>query len=115
MEDHKSYTHQENKTSSPTASLAGLILTCIIDEYENRDVAPVDLPGAFLQTKMPENEDDVYIMLDGRMAELLAKISPDTYQKYVHHKRGQPSIYCKLNIALYGTLKVPLLFWRKLS
>ena len=102
-------------TASPTASLAGLIITCVIDSHEKRDVATVDIPGAFLQTKMPQNEDDVHVVLDGKIAELLAKIFPDTYQKYVHHKRGQAYIYCKLNVALYGTLKAAILFWKKLS
>ena len=103
------------ESSSPTASLAGLMLTCMIDAYENRDVATVDIPGAFLQTKMPDDEEDVHVMLDGRMAELLAKISPETYQKYIHHRRGQAYIYCKCNVAIYGTLKAALLFWKKLS
>ncbi len=103
------------ETSSPTASLAGIMLTCMIDAFERRDVATVDIPGAFLQTRMPDDEKDVHVVLDGRMAELLAKISPETYQKYVHHRRGQAFIYCKLNVALYGTLKAALLFWKKLS
>ena len=47
------------------------------------------------------------------MAELLAKIAPDVYQEYIHRKRGQPYIYCRLNVALYGTLKAALLFWKK--
>ena len=42
------------ESSSPTACLAALLLTCMIDAFENRDVATVDIPGAFLQTKMPE-------------------------------------------------------------
>ena len=103
------------ESSSPTASLAGLMLSCMIDAYEERDVATVDIPGAFLQTKMPDDEEDVHVVLDGRMAELLAKISPETYQKYVHHRRGQAYIYCKCNVAIYGTLKAALLFWKKLS
>ena len=103
------------ESSSPTACLAALLLTCMIDAFENRDVATVDIPGAFLQTKMPEDEEDVHVILDGRMAELLAKISPDTYQKYVYHRRGQAYIYCKCNVAIYGTLKAALLFWKKLS
>ena len=49
------------------------------------------------------------------MAELLAKISPQTYQKYIHHRRGQAFIYCELTVTLYGTLKAALLFWIKLS
>ena len=103
------------ETSSPTASLAGIMLTCMIDAFEGRDVATVDIPGAFLQTKMPKDEPDVHVVLDGRMAELLAKISPETYQEYVHHRRGQAFIYCKLNVGLYGTLKAALLFWMKLT
>ena len=69
----------------------------MIDAFEGRDVATVDIPGAFLQTKMPEDEEDVHVILDGRMAELLAKIAPDTYQEYVYHRRGQAYIYCKCN------------------
>lgn len=102
-------------TSSPTASTTGILLTCMIDSYEGKDVATVDIPGAFLQTKMPDDEKDIHVVLDGRMAELLANISPETYQEYVHYRRGQAFIYCKLKVALYGTLKAALLFWKKLS
>ena len=91
------------------------MLTCMIDAYEGRDVATVDIPGAFLQTKMPKGEKDVHVILDGRMAELLAKIAPETYQEYVHQRRGQAYIYCKVNVVIYGTLKAALLFWKKLS
>ena len=49
------------------------MLTCMIDAFEKRDVATVDIPRAFLQTKMPKEEEDVHVILDGRMAELLAK------------------------------------------
>ena len=103
------------EASSPTATLAGIMLTCMVDAYEKRDVATADIPGAFIQTKMPKEDRDVHVVLDGRMAELLAKISPDDYQKYVHNHRGQSHIYCKLNVALYGTLKGAVLFWKKLS
>ncbi len=63
------------------------MLTCMIDLYEGRDVATVDIPGAFLQTKMPKDKKDVHVILDGRMAELLAKIAPETYQEYIHQRR----------------------------
>ena len=52
-------------TSSPTASLAAIMLTCLIDAFEKRDVTTVDIPGAFLQTKMPKGEDNAHVMLDG--------------------------------------------------
>ena len=37
-------------TSSPTVSTEGLMLSCIIDEMEGREVVTADIPGAFLQT-----------------------------------------------------------------
>ena len=59
----------------------------MIDTYEMCDVVTLNIPGAFLQTKLPADEKEVHVILDGRMAELLAKIAPDVCQKYVHHKR----------------------------
>ena len=64
---------------------------------------------------MPNEEEDVHVILDGRMAELLAKIAPETYQEYVSKRRGQAYIYYQVNVAIYGTLKAVLLFWKKLS
>ena len=52
----------------------------------------MDIPGAFIQTKMPKDEKDVHVVLDSRMTELLAKIAPETYQEYIHQQRG-PSIH----------------------
>eukprot|EP00536_Pseudo-nitzschia_multiseries_P000823 jgi/Psemu1/1867/gm1.1867_g len=57
-------------STSPTVSLYALMNSCMIGAIEGRDVATVDIPGAFLQTDMPEGED-VYIKLNGTMAELL--------------------------------------------
>ena len=47
------YTNKQD-TASPTASLARLIITCVIDAHEKRDVATVDIHGAFLHNKMPK-------------------------------------------------------------
>jgi hypothetical protein len=107
------YINKED-ASSPTESLTGLMRTCVIDANKGRDVAIVDIPGTFLQTEQPVDEE-VYVMLDGHMAELLDKIDPNTYQKYVHKYRGQSMIYIKLKKALYRTLKGAMLFWKKLT
>ena len=85
------YTSKQD-TAAPTVAHASLVISCVIDAFENHDVATLDIPGAFLQTKMPDDEDEVHVILEGCMAELLAKISPETYQKYVHHKHGQAYI-----------------------
>lgn len=49
------------------------------------------------------------------MAELLAKVDPELYNKYIVMERGKPSIYVQLQKALYGTLTAAMLFWKDLS
>ena len=61
------------ETSSPTAALTAIMLTCMIDAFKRRDVPTVDIPGALLQTKIPKEEKDVHVILGGRMAKLLAE------------------------------------------
>jgi hypothetical protein len=75
-------------------------------------VATVDIPGAFLQAHMDEL---VHMKLQGKMAELLVKLDPKMYRKYVQIEKGKQILYVELKKALYGTLRAALLFWKKLS
>jgi hypothetical protein len=45
----------KEETSSPTVANEALMLTCVIDAIEGRDVASVDIPGAFMQSEMEGN------------------------------------------------------------
>ena len=74
--------------------------------------ATVDIPGAFMQANM---DDVVHIKLEGKMAELLVRIDPKMYRKHVRMENGRQVLYVELKKALYGTLKAPLLFWKKLT
>jgi Reverse transcriptase (RNA-dependent DNA polymerase) len=97
---------------SPKVSIEGVIFSSTIDAHEERDVATVDLPGALLQAEM---DDLVHMKIEGTMTELLVKIDPTMYRKYVTlNKKGKPVLYFELLKALYGTLKAALLFWKKL-
>ena len=100
--------------ASPTVSLHALMILCMIDALEGRHVATVDIPGAFLQTDMPEGED-VYIRLDGTMAELLCRLDPNTYAPCMIQNSKRKVLYTKAKKAIYGTLRAALLFWEKLS
>ena len=72
----------------------------------------MDILGAFLQA---DNDEFVLMLLKGTLAEMMVKIDPSLYRKYVFvGKRQQPMLYVKLNKALYGLLKSLLLFYRKL-
>jgi hypothetical protein len=88
------------------------MLSCIIDAKEGRDVATADIPGAFMQTDLDKT---VHMRLDGAMAELLLRIDPKLYWKYLTQVGKKKVMYVELNKALYGTLDASLLFWKKLS
>ena len=79
---------------------------------EGRDVACIDLPGAYLHAV---NEDEVIMKMEGKLAELMVNVEPKLYRKYVTTgPKGKPILYVKLYKALYGCLKSALLFYKKL-
>jgi hypothetical protein len=98
--------------TSPTVSLEAVLITATIDAYEERDVAIVDVPGAFLSADMDE---EVIMTIRGRLAELMVKAAPNIYRKYITiDANNQPILYVKLQKALYGCLRSALLFYEKL-
>ena len=52
------------------------MITAAIDGYEQRDVATMDIPGAFLNA---ENDEYIVILLRGKLAELMVQIDPQLY------------------------------------
>ena len=107
----RSYINKED-ASAPTVAIEALMLSCAIDAKEERDVATVDIPGAFLHADM---DDLVHMKFEGKMAELLVKLDPKLYRKFVQVEKGKNVLYVELKKALYGRLKAALLFWKKLS
>jgi hypothetical protein len=105
------YTAKE-EAISPSVSIEAVMLSCVLDANEGRDVATADIPGAFMQADMDEI---IYMRLEGTMADLLIKLDPDTYQRHARKINGKTVLYVRLIKALYGTLRAALLFWRKLS
>ena len=68
------YTKAE--VSSPTVATESVMLTAVVDAHEGRDVAIMDIPGAFLHTMM---DDLVHMRLTGKLAELMvATVGEDT-------------------------------------
>jgi hypothetical protein len=43
--------------SSPTVATEAVLLSCIIDAEEGRDVAVIDIPNAFIQTRVEDEGD----------------------------------------------------------
>jgi hypothetical protein len=59
---------------------------------ESRVVFTLDIPGAFMHADMDEL---VHMKLEGPLAELLTKVDPDAYRKFIT-ERGKPVIYVEL-------------------
>jgi hypothetical protein len=102
----------KEETSAPTVSVESLFLSCVIDAKEHRKVVTCDIPGAFMQANIDEV---VHIKLEGPLAQLLTKVDPELYTKFLSTEGKKDVMYVKLNKALYGTLQAALLFWKDLS
>jgi hypothetical protein len=92
------------------------MLTCIIDAQEDRDVAVVDIPKAFVQTVVSEEyaEHRVAVCIRGALVDVLVSISPDVYGPYVSNtKTGQKVLIVKCLNAIYGTMVAALLYYKK--
>jgi hypothetical protein len=104
-------TTSKEDASAPTMSIEAVMLSVVIDAMEGRDVATVDIPGAFMQADIDEV---VHVKFEGKIAEMLVKLDPKLYRKYVKDENGKTILYVELLKALYGTLKAALLFWKLL-
>jgi hypothetical protein len=101
----------KEETTSPTVRIESLLISCMIDALERRDVATIDIPGAFMQAMIDEV---VHIKFDEELIDLLCEVDPSLKQ-YVSMEKGKRVLYTKLNKALYGTVQASRLFWEKLS
>ena len=75
------------------------MMSCIIDVKENRYVAVADIPGAFLHADMDE---ELYMLLKGKIAKLIVKLDPKLYCKYIwENEKNKPMLYVRLKKALW--------------
>jgi len=94
--------------TAPTVSTEALFLSCIIDAMEGRDIATVNIPGAFMQADMDEL---VFVKIGGTMLDALVQLTPSIYQSHVLIENRRKALYARLQKALYGTVRAALLFW----
>ena len=107
----REYIRKED-AAAPTVMTDAVFITSVIDAYERRYVATCDLPGAFLHTKTDEK---VIMSLRGELADLMVKVDPSLYRKFIlKDKKGNSILYVQLYKSLYGLMRSALLFYRKL-
>ena len=84
----------KQESTSPTVSTESVFLTAVIDAHERRNVGCYDIPGAFLHADSDEN---ITMVLKGRLAELMVQVAPNLYRKYISvDKRNTPILYVKI-------------------
>ena len=86
----------KENAASPTAMTESILLTAVIDAEEHRDVAMVDIPNAFIQTDMENNEDGSWVMMKirGPLVDMLVQLSPKIYQDlYAMKERARLSMF----------------------
>ena len=102
--------------SSPTVYTEAVLLSCIIDAEEARDVAVIDIPNAFVQTRVEDEKDMAFIKLRGDLVDILVDLAPDVYGPYVTtDRKGVKQLIVQCQNALYGTMVASLLYYRKFS
>mmetsp|Transcript_21585 Transcript_21585/g.30234 ORF Transcript_21585/g.30234 Transcript_21585/m.30234 type:complete len:149 (+) Transcript_21585:1643-2089(+) len=97
----------KNTSSSPTVALETVFLTCEFSALKRRHVVTIDLPGAFMFLDM---DKIVILKVEGDSVEALLEVNYNKYVQYVAIENGHKVIYFKLKRALYGALRVALLF-----
>ncbi len=99
--------------SSPTVSQEAVMLTAAIEAHENREVAIVDIPNAFIQTD--HKGEKVHMKIRGKLAEILVSVAPKCHEPFVTQEGGHTVLHVEMLKALHGMLESPLLFHRKLK
>ena len=95
----------KEESSSPTVATESVIITAMVDAEEEREVAVIDVPNAFIQTVVEDQTKRVIIRIRGMLVDMLVKIAPEVYKDYVTiDKRGNKQILVECLNALYGTM-----------
>ena len=97
---------------STTVNTDSDFITGLIDAHDHRAVEMLDIDNAFIHT---ENDKYVLIMIRGKLAELLVKVDPKLYRKYViKSKQRVTMLYVKLIKDLYGMLHSTILSYKNI-
>ena len=76
----------KNKVGSPTCKTESILITCVIDALQNRDVATIDIPNAFVQTEVKEH---IIVVLRGELCSHITRIFPEKYKDYVMKAKNE--------------------------
>jgi hypothetical protein len=100
--------------SPPMVSAEAVMLTCVINALEDWEIAVIDIPNAFVQTVVKDEEHCVIVPISGQLVDILVSIAPDVYGPYVStNKAGQKVLLVQCLSAVYGKMVAALLYYKK--
>ena len=102
----------KEESASPTAATESVLLTGVVEAKERRSVITLDVPNAFIQTYLEDEDERIILVLRGQAADILVSIDPEYYQPYIHIERGETVLYLECTNVIYGTIKAALLFYK---
>ncbi len=100
--------YMEEETYLPTVRLESIMLSTLIDAYEKRHVRTVDIKGAFLKAKVPDDLE-LIVKMEGDLAILMNQLCDD----FKIDQYGM--MYLKCVKGLYGHVEAARLFCNDLN
>ena len=87
----------KSEVLAPIKSTDALFITLVVDADEGRDVATIDIPGAFLQTAAKSGN---YIKFTLAIIDILCQLNPRFYTQYVVLENGRKVLYTEAHNAV---------------
>ena len=97
--------------TSYIVSTTSVFTIAAIAASENRAVATVDFPGAYLNSDMPSDGKPVFMLMDKYTTAVLTKLEP-SYQKFV---KQDGTCVVQVMKGLYGLIESAKLWYDKLT
>jgi hypothetical protein len=101
------------EASSPTAASEAIITIGVIDAKQKRDVMTLDIPNAFVQTKIALDGDKIIMKIRDQLVDILLELCPGVYDDYVIDKGKHKIMYVMMLKALYGMLISSIMYYKK--
>jgi hypothetical protein len=91
-----------------------VMLTCVINALKDQDIAVINIPNAFVQTVVKDEEHHVVVRIRGPLVDILVSIAPDVYGPYLStNMAGQKVLQVQCLTAGYVTMVAALLYYKK--
>ena len=88
----------KEEAASPTAATDSILVTAVIDAEQERDVMTLDVPNAFVQTKIDqkEGEEKIIMKIRGALVDKLIEICPEQYEEHVVYEGKHKVLYVRM-------------------